>query len=426
VVSESGGGNAPTKILHIMTAPQSLFQFLRGQVEYVRAQGFEIHASASPGEWMAKFTERDHVPLHPVDIPRSINPVKDVIAMYRLFRVIQWVQPDIVQSGTPQAGMFGTIAAWLARTPVRIYHIRGLPFMTSSGKKRTLLRWTEKVSCRLAHKVLCVSHSIREVAIAEGICPAEKIVVLKGGSGNGVDADGMFNPRNVPEELRATTRRELGIPENALVLGFIGRLVHIKGISELAGVWSMLRDRYPELHLIVVGPFEDHDPIPDDVARALIDDPRVHLTERVVNPVPYYAAIDVVILPTYREGLPNVLLEAAAMEIPVVATRIPGCIDVVVDGSTGTLVPVKNVEALAEAVKCYLDDPALRRRHGGAARERVLREFKQEAIWEALVQEYGRLLAKHGRSVPRRVQSMIDDAEIVEIGPALGQQRVAQ
>jgi glycosyltransferase involved in cell wall biosynthesis len=426
VALKSAGGETPTKILHIMTAPQSLFQFLRGQVEFVRERGFEIHAAASPGEWMEKFAQRDQVPVHPVEIPRRISPIGDLFATFHLYRVIRSVRPDIVQAGTPQGGMIGTIAAWLARTPVRIYHIRGLPLMTATGRKRTLLRWTEKLSCRLAHRVLCVSHSIRDVAIAEGLCPPEKIIVLKGGSGNGVDANGMFNPANVSPALGGTTKQELGIPAEAMVVGFIGRLVHIKGIIELAGAWSTLRTEYPNLHLIAVGPFEDHDPIPEDVASALIGDDRVHLTERVIDPVPYYAAIDVLIFPTYREGLPNVLLEAAAMEIPVVATRIPGCIDVVVDDVTGTLVPVKNVEALVDATRAYLDDPALRRRHGLAAREQVLREFSQEAIWEALVRDYGRLLSEHQRPLPPQVRAMIDDDEIVQIGPAVGQQQLAQ
>jgi glycosyltransferase involved in cell wall biosynthesis len=394
-----------TKIVHIMTVPQSLNNFLRGQVEFVQDRGFEIEAIASPGEWLQKFADRDHVVVHAVDMPRAINPVGDLRAITRLYRALRLIRPEIVQSGTSKGGLLGTVAAWLARTPVRIYHIRGMPFMTETGYKRHLLKWTEKASCRLAHRVLCVSHSIREVAIEEGLCPPEKIVVLMGGSGNGVDARGRYNPARRPANERADVRRQLGIPDDAPVLGFIGRLVRIKGVVELAAMWTLIRQAYPDAHLIAVGPLEDHDSLPEETMATLRNDPRVHLIGSVFDAAPYYSAIDVLVFPTYREGLPNVLLEGAAMEIASVATDVPGCVDVILDGKTGTLVPLGDVPSLEAAVSRYLVDPELRRRHGHAARERVLREFRQEAIWQALVAEYGRLLKAHGLPVPNELSS---------------------
>ncbi len=394
-----------TKLVHIMTVPQSLNNFLRGQVQFVEDRGFEIEAIASPGEWLQKFADRDHVVVHAVDMPRAISPIGDLRAIARLYTVLRQIRPDIVQSGTSKGGLLGTVAAWLARSPVRIYHIRGMPFMTESGKKRHLLKWTEKISCRLAHSVLCVSHSIRDIAIEEGICPPEKIVVLMGGSGNGVDARGGYNPAQRPVNERDQVRQQLGIPEDAPVLGFIGRLVRIKGIVELAAMWASIRQAYPHAHLIAVGPSEDHDSLPEIVMATLRNDPRVHLTGSVFDAAPYYSAIDVLVFPTYREGLPNVLLEGAAMEVASVATDVPGCVDVILDGKTGTLVPLGDVPALDAAVRRYLDDSDLRQRHGRAARERVLREFRQEAIWEALVEEYGRLLRARGLPVPKDLSS---------------------
>jgi glycosyltransferase involved in cell wall biosynthesis len=389
-----------TKLVHIMTVPQSLNNFLRGQVQFVEDRGFEIEAIASPGEWLPKFADRDHVVVHAVDMPRAISPLGDLRAIARLYRVLRQIRPDIVQSGTSKGGLLGTVAAWLARTPVRIYHIRGMPFMTETGKKRHLLKWTEKLSCRLAHGVLCVSHSIRDVAIEEGICPPEKIVVLMGGSGNGVDARGRYSPARRPANERAHVRQQLGIPDDAPVLGFIGRLIRIKGVIELVAMWTSIRQAYPDAHLIAVGPSEDHDSLPENIMTTLRNDPRVHLTDSVFDAAPYYSAIDVLVFPTYREGLPNVLLEGAAMEVASVATDVPGCVDVIINGKTGTLVPLGDVPALDSAVGRYLDNPELRRRHGRAAREHVLREFRQEAIWEALVDEYRRLLQARGLPVP--------------------------
>lgn len=380
------------RLVHVMTTSFSLLQFLRGQVAFVRNRGFEIHAIASPDEGLERFHERDGVPVHPVAMPRDIQPVADLIALIRMVFVLRGLRPDIVQAGTPQGGLIGMLAARAARVPVRIYHIRGLPLMTATGRRRQLLRWTEVIACRCAHRVLCVSHSIREVAIAEGLCPAEKIVVLCGGSGNGVDSTGHFNPDLTPASVREDLRQRLGIPSDAPVIGFVGRLMGIKGTVELEGAWRLLRDQHPDLHLIVAGPEEQHDPVPPEVIANLRADPRVHLTGKVDDPLPIYAAIDVLLFPSKREGLPNVLLEASAMAVPGVASAVPGCIDVIEDGVTGLLVPPDDIVAMASAVERYLRDPVLRRSHGEAARERVMQVFRQEAIWEALVAEYNALL----------------------------------
>jgi glycosyltransferase involved in cell wall biosynthesis len=209
-----------------------------------------------------------------------------------------------------------------------------------------------------------------------------------------VDATERFDPDRLPIGTRRDVRAQYGIPEDALVLGFIGRIVHSKGITELAEAWSSLREEFPSLHLLLVGPLEPQDPIPPKVEESLRRDRRVHLIGEEWNTPPLYAAMDLFVLPTYREGFPNVLLEAGAMRLPVVATRIPGCADAVNDKATGILVDPYDASALVRAVSRYLRDSELRRRHGLAARERVLSQYRQEAIWQALYLEYLRLLGE--------------------------------
>lgn len=386
------------KLLQITTVPETL-SFLKGQTGYMKARGFEIHALSSPGEFLTEFAASEQVSVHAVKMHRRITPLQDIYAIFQLWLHLLQIRPQIVHAHTPKGGLVGTIGAWLAGVPIRIYHIRGLPFMTATGYKRLLLRWSEKVSCLLANQVLCVSHSIREVAVAE-ICSADKVKVLLGGSGNGVDASGKFNPAQVGEHTRQETRKKYGIPADALVVGFVGRIVRDKGIAELVAAWKTLREEFPDLHLLMVGSFEPQDAVSQDVENLLTSDDRIHLTGIVYNTAPVYAAMDILTLPTYREGLPNVPLEAAAMELPVVATLIPGCIDAVQDGVTGTLVPPRNAEALAGAIRMYLNDPELRRQHGQVGRDRVLQEFRQEAIWEAVYQEYLQLLQQQGLSAP--------------------------
>ncbi|MEM1349014.1 MAG: glycosyltransferase, partial [Myxococcota bacterium] len=186
------------------------------------------------------------------------------------------------------------------------------------------------------------------------------------------------------EGARAAARLRLGIPKDARVLGFVGRLVRDKGVLELADAWSTLRLAHHDVHLLIVGPVEQRDAVPDDVLELLQGDRRAHFTGFTRDTPALYAAMDVVALPTYREGFPNVPLEASAMGLPVVATRVTGCVDAVVDGVTGTLVPVRDAAALATAIHGYLGDPERRRAHGRAGRARVLERYDPDSIAEAM------------------------------------------
>jgi glycosyltransferase involved in cell wall biosynthesis len=391
------------KLLHIATIPDSLWAFFTGQIRYMTDHGFDVEAVSSPGRFLAIFAEREHVPVHAVPMARRIDPLADAVALARLGLVLARVRPDIVHAHTPKGGLLGMIAARLTGTPVRIYHIHGFPFMTATGAKRRLLRATERVSCRLATRVLCVSRSIADVAVAEGVCPAGKIAVLAGGTINGIDADRTYDPGQYTPAERAALRALHSIPADAPVAGFVGRLVRDKGVGELARAWGELAAEFPALHLLVCGPVEDGDPVGTDVLEYLRSEPRVHLTGEVMDMPACYATMDLLVLPTYREGFPIVPMEAAAMGLPVVASKVPGCTDAVVDGVTGTLVPARDATALAAAVRRYVEDPELRERHGQAGRARILAEFRQDVIWAALLAEYRRLLPAQGPSATPRM-----------------------
>jgi glycosyltransferase involved in cell wall biosynthesis len=399
--------SGPT-VAHVMTVAVST-AFLRGQASFVRNAGFTVHAITSPGPQLEEFGRRESVSVHPVAMTRRISPVADLVALYRLCRLLRSIRPEIVHTHTAKGGMLGLLAAWLSRTPVRVYHLRGLRFGSESGARAQLLRVTDRISCALAHRILAVSESVRAIAVAEGLCPAEKITVIAGGSGNGVDTS-RFAPRDA--SVGRATRVRLRIPEDARVVGFVGRLARDKGIVELARAWGRLRDRDPAVHLLVVGPLDPDDPVPAAVIDGLRSDPRVHLTGAVRDTPPMYAAMDVLALPTYREGFSNVALEAAAMGLPVVATRVPGSLDAVQDGRTGTLIPPQDAEALLGALEAYLADPALRERAGKAGRLRAVAEFQPEAIWEGILREYATLLsASASRTTKGRPERTIGGEE---------------
>jgi glycosyltransferase involved in cell wall biosynthesis len=392
------------RLVHVTTVPESL-DFFHGQVGYLAERGVEVWALSSPGDMLDDFAAREKVSVHGLPMARRITPLRDVATTARIWRWLRRVRPDIVNAHTPKGGLLGMIGAWLARVPVRVYHMHGLPLMTATGPRRLLLRWAEQVSCLLAHQVICVSPSLRAAAIAEGLCPARKMKVLHHGSINGVAAESAFDPERLGAETRAATRRRLGIPLDAEVIGFVGRVVVDKGMIELVRAWQDLRVERPGLHLLVVGPFEEQDPLPAEIEQLLREDARVHLTGMIVDTPPMYAAMDVVVLPSYREGFGIVAIEAAAMELPMVATEVPGCVDAVENGVTGTLVPVRDSAALTDACRRYLADPALRRRHGRAGRRRVLREFRQEDVWGNLYEEYMRLI--DAAQTSRRTASLV-------------------
>ena len=383
-------------LVHITTVPSSLWSFLSGQIKFMSRRGFRVHAISSPGDKLDEFGEKNEIDVHGIPMARAITPLRDLVALLRIWRVLLSEKATIVCAHTPKGGLLGMIAAWLARTPVRIYQIHGFPFMAATGLRRSLLKWTERLSCWFATDVLAVSHGMREVAIAERICPAKKVKVLGSGSSNGVDAQGKFNPANVTSHLYERIRTQHGIPRDALVLGFVGRIVRDKGWIELANAWKELRDQFPSAHLLAVGPLESQDPIPVDVEELIRKDRRIHRIGLIENVAPCYRAMDVCVLPSYREGFGVVCIEAAAMKLPVVATSIPGCSEAVLDGVTGTLVPPRDAMALAEAIRRYLADPELRIRHGEAGRQRVLREFRPVLLWEAYYQEYVQQLREKG------------------------------
>ncbi len=367
----------------------------------MRARGIETVGLSSPGMLLTGFARNEQVPVYAVDMPRRITPMRDLVTVFKLCRVVREIKPIIVHAYTPKGGLLGIVSARLMRVPVPIYHVLGLPFMTATGPKRRILRWTEKTACRLASQVFCVSHSVRDILITEGLCPANKVKVLANGSINGVDSSKRFNPARLEPEVRPTTRERYQIPDSAIVIGFLGRIVRDKGLVELAQAWQILKARNHHLHLLLVGHFEPQDPLPGNVEQLLRSDPAIHLTGYVDEIVDLYHAMDLLVLPTYREGFPVVPLEAAAMSLPVIATQIPGCIEAVEDGVTGILVPPHDASALAEAIQTYINDPELRIRHGQSGRERMVRDFQPELIWEATYQEYQRVLRAKGIHLPR-------------------------
>ena len=362
--------------------------FLQGQLQYFQDKGFDVTVlcpERRKGEW--EVAQPQGVPIIDVPMDREIAPPRDLVSLWRLWRIMRTLRPTVTNVGTPKAGLLGGFAAWLNRVPCRFYTLHGLRFETSRGIRRRLLIYAERLACRFAHRVVCVSQSVREKAIAFGLTNLDRTVVFGSGSCNGVDAS-RFTA--TPERIRraAALRYQFGIPAQAPVLLFVGRLTSDKGIPELVRAFLKLGNQFPDLHLLLAGCFEDEDPLPVDTRKSLETHPRVVFAGPVQDIATYYAIADVVVLPSHREGLPTVILEAQAAGKPVVGASVTGIVDVVVDGETGLLFPVGDVPALIETLARLITDKTLASKLGRAGQDQVKRNFQQEQVWEALHREY--------------------------------------
>jgi glycosyltransferase involved in cell wall biosynthesis len=375
---------APNFVIGI-TSPQTCL-VLPGRLRALREAGFQVTLVSAPGELLDSTASAEGVESVAIPMKRTIAPCADMVSLFRLWRMLRRIKPDLAEFSTPKAGLLGTVAAWLCGVPVRIYLLRGLKLETTPGFKRRILLAAERLASACAHAVVCNSDSLRAQALAFGIAPAAKLHLLGDGSSRGVDVE-RFSPGP------STIRNELGIPEGALVLGYVGRLTRDKGVPELVEAFDAILQTQPHAHLMLVGWFDAaEDALDGQLQARILRHPRIHYTGMVPDAAPYYRAMDVMVLPTWREGFPNVVLEAAATGIPVVTTLSTGSRDAVVPEVTGLLIPPGYPEALREALLKLIADPERRLRMGHAARAWVIEHYADNRVMGLTVAFYRSLL----------------------------------
>lgn len=367
-------------VVQVFTTARSLL-FLKGQATFWHNKGFSMHILCADGPDRIRFQRTEsHFNYTAIPFCRQPNLVQDLYCLWVTYWALRQLKPLIVHVNTPKAALLGMIAAWLARVPVRVYEIHGFPFETQTGLVRWLLIRTERFICTMATGIMAVSHSLKAVAIRHRLAPEATISVPGKGSCNGVDAELTFNRSrlNTTQLHQLTTQLQL----TGSVIGYIGRLTHDKGLHQLVAGWQLIKTHYPATTLLIVGELEGASLAEQQLIRQLKADKHVRLIGHVTDVAYYLALMNVLILPTYREGFSNVLLEAAAMEVPVVANRVTG-VDAVLEGKTGLLSLPRSAESMATAVLFYLTNPYVGQLHGQRARQEVLQHFRQAMIWEA-------------------------------------------
>jgi len=284
-----------------VTSPQTCL-VLVGRLRALREAGFRVTLVAGPGQLLEDTAASEGVEAVSIPMERGIAPLADLVSLFRLGRLLGRLRPDMVEFSTPKAGLLGSVAAWLRGVPARVYMLRGLKFETATGLKRRILLSMERLAAGCAQIVLCNSESLRKEALAMGVAPESKLLVLGGGSSNGVDTD-RFAPGT------SDVRKRLGVTRKALAVGFVGRLTRDKGLPELIEAFDSILSAEPETHLLLVGWFDaSEDALGADERAGIESHPRIHLTGLVEDTAPYYRAMDVMVLPTWREGFPNVVL----------------------------------------------------------------------------------------------------------------------
>lgn len=359
---------------------------LADQLVYLRDQGFDITVVADDNPEFDTGVRALGLRGVGIKMYRQPRPVQDLRSLARMTRFMRSESFGIVHSVEPKAGLLAMVAARLSRTPVRVHTYTGQVWAELTGWWRETARAGDLLIGRLGTHLLADSASGAEFLIEQGRVARNKIRVLANGSISGINL-GRFHPApNDPAVL--AWRRSLSIEPQDKVVLFVGRVVEDKGIAELLEAFAALSVSRPDVHLVVVGPLEpERAPLSPAVHERLTRSRGVHYVGRQ-DPVPYFQGADLFCLPSYREGFPTVVLEAAACGIPTVATRIVGNTDAVVDEATGLLVPVKQAAPLADAVGRLLDRADERLRLGAAALDRARRQFDAVSVNAALVRFY--------------------------------------
>lgn len=368
------------RIVYSVTVPTSAKTLLRGQLEWMAQQGWDVHLITSSGPEYAELKQRAGVTCHLIEMEREPSPIKDFKALLAWIKLLRQLNPDIINLGTPKASLLGGIASWLTRVPRRIYVVWGLRLEGFRGVKRAVFWAFESLTMRTATDVLPISDSLARRVRELRLVTARRIrPVIGAGSSNGVDA-AMIQASAAGK--RSTTRARLGISDDAFVVGFVGRIVRDKGVHTLI---NALRDkRLNDVTCLIVGN-EEEGGLADELRSSGAN---VVWAGYVEGPWAELACMDVLCLPTKREGFPNVVLEAASVAVPTVTTKVTGAIDSVVDGSTGLLIDFDDHNALADALVALRDDPTQRHQLGRAAQERAETQFAPEVVWRGLDQLY--------------------------------------
>ena len=380
------------KLIRIATVPMSLHFLLKGQLQFM-SQYFEtVGVSSGPKDELEVVAKRESIKVRQVEMSRAITPIKDIKSLWQLYKLFKKEKPIVVHTHTPKAGIVGMMAASFAGVPIRLHTVAGMPLMEANGIKRNIFNIVEKITYACATKVYPNSKGLEQFILENNYTKAEKIKVIANGSSNGIDTS-HFDPQNHSQQQKQNLRNELDIHEEDFVFIFVGRLVGDKGINELVKAFKNLKFKIQNLKLLLVGPLEsDSDPLLPETLKEIKNNSSIITTGFQNDVRPYFSISDALAFPSYREGFPNVVMQAGAMGLPSIVTDINGCNEIIKDGKNGMIIPPKNTDLLKKAMIKLIEDTELYNSLKSNARKMITSRYEQKIVWQALLEEYRTLL----------------------------------
>ena len=375
------------KLIRITTVPISLEKLLEGQLAFMK-EHFEVVAISAEKERLEAYGRNEGIRVFPLELTRIITPIKDLVAVYKLYKFLKKEKPSIVHTHTPKAGIVGMMAAWFAGVPNRLHTVAGLPLMEATGIKRKILNFVEKLTYGFATKVYPNSKGLYDFIISEKFTKTYKLSIIGNGSSNGIDTD-YFDPNLYSETDRTSLRDKLNIPQNNFLFIFVGRLVKDKGINELVTAFLKLSKSHKKSSLLLVGPFEnDLDPLLPETLIAIEKTPNIYSIGFQNDVRPYFSIADALVFPSYREGFPNVVMQAGAMGLPSIVTDINGCNEIIQNGINGLTIQPKNKEMLYKGMENLVINPFLYSNLKTHTRKMIVEKYNRREVWNGIIKEY--------------------------------------
>lgn len=375
------------RLIRITTVPLSLDKLLEGQLRFMN-EFYEVIAVSSEKEYLEKIGKKENVSTFHIEMTRRITPIQDVISVVKMYFFFKKTKPFIVHTHTPKAGIVGMLAAKLAGVPHRLHTVAGLPLLEATGIKRKLLDFVEKLTYSSATKVYPNSNALREIIQQNNYCEASKLKVIGNGSSNGIDTT-YFDKSHFSAEQNHALKNKLGITISDFVFIFVGRIVADKGINELVAAFSTLQKENANIKLLLVGPFEEElNPLQPETMNEIQTNTSIISVGYQNDVRPYFAISNTLVFPSYREGFPNVVMQAGAMNLPSIVSNINGCNEIIIEGENGTIIPVKDQNALLNAMKIVTQNDAIIQKYTEYARPLIVSRYEQKVVWDAILKEY--------------------------------------
>ena len=390
---------AKRKLIRVTTSDISLDSLIKGQLKFLSSE-FEVIGVSNNTGVLAMVGEREDIRTIEVPMHREISLFSDIKCLWLLYRLFRKEKPDIVHANTPKGSMLSMIASKLAFVPHRLYTVTGLRYQGASGLFRILLMVMERISCYCATKVIPEGEGVKKTLLKDNITSKEMHIILNGNI-NGIDTEyfnpDLFNRDRTDNKLytgnKKDIRCDLNLKEDDFVFIFIGRIVRDKGMNELAVCMKRFKAEKKNVKLLLVGRFESKlDPLDADNEEFLRSDPNIHFLGYQNDVRPFFVAADVLVFPSYREGFPNVVLQAGAMGIPAIVTNINGCNEIIKEDFNGKIFSSKDVNALYEKMNWCLNNKNRVKDMASQSRKMIVDRYRQEEVWEATLQEYKKLL----------------------------------